>query len=94
MYLFAFILLMVAWRYQTLSIDTFIAGIYVAMRAGVALLHRQEGANALDLTLEATVSQRFAFGAQPACSHPLSILLLLEEEKSGDWCKKRDSVER
>lgn len=72
---------MVAWRYQTVSIDTFIAGICVAMRAVVALLHRQEGPDALDLTLEAVVSQRFAFGAQSARSHPLSILLLLEEEK-------------
>lgn len=72
---------MVAWRHQTVRIDGFIVGRCVAMGTGAALLHSQEGADALDLTLETAVSQRLAFGTQPACSHPLCVLLLLGDER-------------
>lgn len=72
---------MVAWRYQAVSIDAFIAGRYVAMGTAATLLHSQEGADALDLALETAVSQSLAFGAQSTCSHPLSVLLLLVSER-------------
>lgn len=77
MYLFRFVLLVVARRHQTVSIDAFLAGIRAA-RTGVGLLHSQESADALDLTLETAVSEGLAFGGQPATRHPLSILLLLQ----------------
>lgn len=64
-----------------MRIDAFIIGRCVAMGTGAALLHNQEGADALDLTLETVVSQGLAFGTQPACSHPLRILLLLGDER-------------
>lgn len=62
-----------------MSIDALIVGRCVALRIGAAPLHRQEGANALDLALVAVVGQRLAFGAQPTRSHPLGVLLLLQE---------------
>lgn len=74
---------MVAWRHQTVSIDAFIVGRCVAMGTGAAFLHGQEGADALDLALETVVSQSLAFGTQSACSHPLSILLLLGDKTRG-----------
>lgn len=51
------------------------------MGIGAAPLHGQEGADALDLALEAAVGQRLAFGAQPTGGHPLSVLLLLREAR-------------
>lgn len=77
-----------------MRIDAFIVGRCVAMGTGAALLHSQEGADALDLTLETVVSQRLAFGTQSACSHPLCILLLLGDERHTaervrNWCGHR-----
>lgn len=60
-----------------MSIDAFIIGSCVAMGTGVALLHNQKRANALNLALEAAVSQSLALRAQATRSHPLSVLLLL-----------------
>lgn len=60
-----------------MSIDAFVVGSCVAMGTGVALLHKQKGANALNLALEGAVSQSLALRAQATCSHPLSVLLLL-----------------
>lgn len=54
------------------------------MGTGVGLLHSQEGADALDLALEATVGQSLAFGAQSTRSHPLSVLLLLRGARVKD----------
>lgn len=81
LYLFGFILLMVAWRYQTVGIDAFITGRCVAMGTGVGLLHCQEGLDALYFNLETAVCEALAFGGQPTGSHPLSILLLLEGQR-------------
>lgn len=72
------------------------------MGTRVALLHGQEGADALDLTLEAAVSQGLAFGTQSACSHPLSVLILLGTREAGQMengvvrgeGEKHQSVER
>lgn len=63
LYLLGFVLLMVAWRHQTVSIDAFVVSRCVAMGTGVGLLHSQKGADALDLALEAAVGQSLAFGA-------------------------------
>lgn len=60
-----------------MRIDVLVAGSCVALGIGPAPLHGQEGADALDLALEAAVRQRLALGAQPTGRHPLSILLLL-----------------
>lgn len=60
------------------------------MGTGIALLHKQEGADALNFALETAVSQSFALRAQPACSHPLSVLLLLgweDRNEVGDRCQ-------
>lgn len=51
------------------------------MGTRIGFLHSQEGANALDLTLESAVCEALAFGGEPTRSHPLSILLLLEDKK-------------
>lgn len=88
LYLFSFVLLMVAWRNQTVSVDAFIVGRCVAMGTGAGLLHSQEGADALDLILETAVGQSLAFGGQSTRRHPLSILLLLEGERQTQ-CRKR-----
>lgn len=88
LYLFGFVLLMVAWRYQTVSIDGFIIRRCVARGTGGGLLHSQERADALNLTLETAVGQSLAFGAQSTCSHPLSILLLLEGERQRHRAKR------
>lgn len=77
LYLFGLVLLMIARWHQTVSIDTFITGSCVAMGTGIALLHSQKGANALNFALETAVSQSLALWAQATCSHPLSVLLLL-----------------
>lgn len=66
-----------------MSVDGLIIGRRVTVGTRVALLHNQEGADALDLTLEAAVSQSLAFGTQSACSHPLSILMLLGSRDAG-----------
>ena len=83
-HLFGFVLLIVTRRHQTVRIDAFIVGWCVAMGTGVCLLHSQEGADALDLALEATVGQSLSFGAQSTCSHPLSVLLLLRGARVKD----------
>lgn len=90
LYLFGFVLLMVAWRHQTVSIDAFIVGRCVAMGTGAGLLHGQEGADALDLALEAAVGQSLAFWGQSTRGHPLSVLLLLEAERVRLWSERWD----
>lgn len=84
---------MVPWRHQAVSIDALIIGWRVAMRIGAALLHRQKGPNGLDLALEAVVGQRLAFGAQSARSHPLSVLMLLQDARR-DRVRKRQRRQR
>lgn len=64
-----------------MSVDALVVGRCVALRIGAALLHRQEGSDALDLALVAVVGQRLAFGAQPTRGHPLSVLLLLQDAR-------------
>lgn len=81
LYLFGFVLLMVAWRYQTVGIDAFIVGRCVAMGTGVGLLHCEECVDALYFSLVAAVSEALSFGSQPTPRHPLSVLLLLEGER-------------
>lgn len=71
-----------------MSIDAFFAGICTA-GTGVGLLHRQERADTLDLTLETAVGEGLAFGSQPAPCHPLSILLLLQGEFQRHNIEKR-----
>lgn len=73
-----------------MRIDAFIVGRCVAMGTGAGLLHSKEGADALDLALESAVSQTLAFGAQSTCSHPLSILLLLEGERETKPQRERE----
>lgn len=95
LYLFGFVLLMVAWRYQTVGIDALIAGSCVAMGTGVGLLHCEEGVDALYFTLVTAVCEALAFGGQPTRSHPLCVLLLLEGERqrhSAGRKKERESV--
>lgn len=81
LYLFDLVLLMVAWRHQAVCVDAFIVSRRITMGTRVGLLHSQEGADALYLTLESAVCEALAFGGQPTCSHPLSILLVLERER-------------
>lgn len=88
-HLFGFVLLIVARGHQTVRIDAFIVGWCIAMGTGVGLLHSQEGADALDLALEAAVGQSLAFGAQSTCSHPLSVLLLLRGARVKDKQRER-----
>lgn len=64
-----------------MSVDALVVDRRVVVRVGAAPLHRQEGANGLDLALEAAVGQRLAFGAQSARGHPLSVLLLLQDAR-------------
>lgn len=64
-----------------MSVDALVVGRCVALRIGAAPLHRQEGADALDLALVAVVGQRLPFGAQPTRGHPLSVLLLLQDAR-------------
>lgn len=73
-----------------MSVDALVIGRRVAMRIGADPLHRQEGPNGLDLTLETVVGQRLAFGAQTARGHPLSVLLLLQGARR-DRVRERDS---
>lgn len=80
-YLFGFVLLMVPWRHQAVTVDALVVDRRAVVRVGAAPLHHQEGANGLDLALEAAVGQRLAFGAQSAGSHPLSVLLLLQDAR-------------
>lgn len=72
-----------------MGIDAFIIGRCVAMGTRVGPLHCQEGVDALYFTLETAVSEALAFGGQPTCGHPLSILLLLEGERHGHHVEER-----
>lgn len=99
LYLFGFVLLMVAWRYQTVGIDAFIIGRCVAMGTGVGLLHCKERVDALYFSLVTAVCQGLSFGSQATPRHPLSVLLLLEGERQsreseramGLWSEMWDS---
>lgn len=76
-----------------MSVDALVVGRCVALRIGAAPLHRQEGANALDLALVAVVGQRLAFGAKPTRGHPLSVLLLLQDARR-DGVRERQPRQR
>lgn len=75
-----------------MSVDALVVDRRVVLRVGTAPLHCQEGANGLDLALEAAVSQRLAFGAQSARGHPLSVLLLLQDARR-DRVREKEAEE-
>ena len=78
-HLLGLVLLVVARRHKAVGIDDVVGSGRGTIATG--LLHGQEGADALDLALEAAVSQAPPPGRQPARRHPVGILLLLEDER-------------
>lgn len=74
-YLFDLVLLVVSWGHQAVGVDALVSLRIVAI--GVGLLHGQEGADALHLTLVGAVCQTRPFRGQTAGRHPFGILLFL-----------------
>lgn len=84
-YLLVLVLLQIAWGHQAFWVDIGGDG-FNELRVGVHVLHLEEGQNVLDLQVVRTVSHGLPFRGQAACSHPVSVLFLLEQEKKNQTC--------
>lgn len=77
-YLLVLVLLQVARGHQAFWVD--IGGDRLdELRVWVHVLHLEEGQNVLDLQVVRAVGHGLSFGGQATRSHPVGVLLLLQE---------------